>query len=140
MATGLIKYNGFQISRNKQNETPYSIVKKKLWSINYIRTTSLKPVFVNFNICGSSECEKHCTFYWNNYALVYSKNIFRLLAKRVKTICNPKWSQVIHNAQILEKQDEYNRYIIIKTMSHPGCHHNTTTRPSYKNKPILTNV
>ena len=38
-----------------------------------------------------------------------------------------KWSQVIHDtqsAQISQKQDERNIYLIMKTMCPPGYHHN----------------
>ena len=38
----VIKYNGFQIRRNKPDETPYLILKNKLESTNFMRTTSLK--------------------------------------------------------------------------------------------------
>lgn len=34
-----------------------------------------------------------------------------------------KWSQVIHDTQISEKQDEYNRYVIRKAMHAPGYHY-----------------
>ena len=32
--------------------------------------------------------------------------------------------QHIQNAQISQKQDGHNIYVIMKTMCHPGCHHN----------------
>ena len=42
-------------------------------------------------------------------------------------VCMYKWSQVIRNtqsAQISQKQDGRNIYVIMKTMYPPGCHHN----------------
>ena len=38
-----------------------------------------------------------------------------------------KWSEVIHDtqsAQISQKQDGHNMYVIMKTMWHPGYYHN----------------
>ena len=47
---------------------------------------------------------------------------------RVKTICNHKWSKVVHetqSAQISKKQDGHNIYVMMKTMCSPGYHHKT---------------
>ena len=61
--------------------------------------------------------------------MVSSKNIFRVLTKRVKTMSNNKWSHVIHgtqSAKISQKQDGHNIYVIMKTMYTLGYHQRST--------------
>ena len=68
VAYELIKFVGFQISRNKSYETPYSmlqsiVVKKQKLVTIFTRTTNLELDLANFNIFWSSEYEKNWTFF-----------------------------------------------------------------------------
>ena len=58
---GLIKYNRFQISGNKSNETEeVKFLRSRNWLYTiFIRKTNLKLDLLNFNIFGSSEYEKN---------------------------------------------------------------------------------
>ena len=61
---GLIKYNRFQISGNKSNETEeVKFLRSRNWLYTiFIRKTNLKLDLLNFNIFGSSEYEKKWHF------------------------------------------------------------------------------
>ena len=93
---GLIKYNGFQISRIKRDETSYLILKHKLETTNYMITTS--PLtwpcefWYLFEYLWKQWVWKTCIFLKVIYVLVCSKNIFRLLRNCAKAICKHKWS------------------------------------------------
>ena len=62
---GLIKYNTFQISGNKSNETEeVKFLRSRNWLYTiFIRKTKLKLDLLNFNIFGSNEYEKNGHFF-----------------------------------------------------------------------------
>ena len=78
---GLIKYNRFQISGNKSNETEeVKLLRSRNWLYTiFIRKTNLKLDLLNFNIFESSEYEKMDIFLKQLNFVLLTTNFLRLL-------------------------------------------------------------
>ena len=90
---GLIKYNRFQISGNKSNETEeVKFLRSRNWLHTiFIRKTNLKLDYMNFNIFGSNKYEKMIIFLKQlNFVLL--KKLFKAIniytTKSIKTVCS----------------------------------------------------
>ena len=70
------------------------LIRKILITI-FIRTTSFKLRFVNFNIFGSSEYKKDCTFFLKQLNFGLFKKLFLTINKKYRNHMEPNLSQVL---------------------------------------------